>query len=134
MNEDLLSLASDIVDRARRLGADEIDAFVVSSTESSVQVRRGDVERVIDAGSQAIGVRIIKDKRTAICSTSDLTPRALDAFVRDAVELASISEPDSYAGLPDREELATGPARDGASLQLFDERIDALTTDEMKDY
>ena len=41
MNEDPLSLASDIIDKARRLGADEVDAYVVNSTESSVQVRRG---------------------------------------------------------------------------------------------
>src|SRR3972149_3331605 len=71
MNEDILSIASDIVDKARRLGAGEVDAYVVSSTESSVQVRRGAVERVIDAGSHAVGIRVIKDKRTAICSTAD---------------------------------------------------------------
>ena len=60
MNEDTLSLASDIVDKARRLGADEVDAYVVSSTESSVQVRKAAVERVIDAGSHAVGIRVIK--------------------------------------------------------------------------
>ena len=53
MNEDLLSIASDIVDKARRLDACEVDAYV---TESSVQVCKGDVERVIDAGSLGVGV------------------------------------------------------------------------------
>src|SRR5690349_88741 len=101
MNENPLSLASDIVDKARRLGADEVDAYLVQSTESSVQVRKGEVERVIDAGSHAVGIRVIKDKRTAICSTADLTPQAIEQMVRDAIELASISEPDEYAGLPD---------------------------------
>jgi PmbA protein len=130
MNENTLSLASDIVDKARRLGADEVDAYVVSSTESSVQVRRGAVERVIDAGSHAVGIRVIKGKRTAICSTADLTPQALDQLVRDAVELASISEPDEYAGLPERDELAFG---EQPQLQLYDEAIESLTTDEMRD-
>lgn len=130
MNENPLSLASDIVDKARRLGADEVDAYVVSSTESSVQVRRGAVERVVEAGDNAVGIRVIKDKRTALCSTSDLTPRALDQLVRDAVELASISEPDEYAGLPEREDLAFGFQ---PSLQIYDEAIEALTTDEMRD-
>jgi PmbA protein len=131
MNEDLLSIASDIVDKARRLGAGEVDAYVVSSTESSVQVRKGDVERVIDAGSHAVGIRVIKDKRTAICSTADMTPQALDQMVRDAVELASISEPDEYAGLPERGDLAS-PRQ--PNLQLYDERIETLTTDEMRDF
>ncbi|MGE0060210.1 MAG: TldD/PmbA family protein [Dehalococcoidia bacterium] len=131
MNEDTLSLASDIVDKARRAGADEVDAYVVSSTESSVQVRRGAVERVIDAGSHAVGIRIIKDKRTAVCSTSDLTPAAIDALVREAIDLATISEPDEYAGLPAREDLAMGSL---ANLQLYDEAIEALSTEEMRDF
>jgi PmbA protein len=131
MNENPLSLASDIVDKARGLGADEVDAYVVMSTESSVQVRRGEIERVIDAGSHAAGIRVIKDKRTAICSTADLTPAAVEALVRDAVELASISEPDEYAGLPDRADLALSGR---PNLQLYDEAIDALTTDEMRDF
>lgn len=130
MNEDILSLASDVVERARRLGADEVDAYVVSSTESSVQVRRGAVERIVDAGSHAVGIRVIKGKRTAICSTADLTPQALDQLVRDAIELASISEPDEYAGLPDRSDLAM---EDQPNLQLYDEAIEALSTEQMKE-
>ncbi len=130
MQEDLLSIASDIVDRARRLGADEADALVVSSTESSVQVRRGEVERIVDAGSHAASVRVIKEKRTALCSTADLTAKALDEMVRSAVELAKISEPDEYSGLPDRSELAMGSQ---PNLQLYDESIESLSTDEMKE-
>jgi PmbA protein len=130
MSESPLTLASDVVDKARRMGADEVDAYVVSSTESSVQVRRGEIERVVDAGSHAIGIRVIKDKRTALCSTADLTPQAIEALVRDAIELASISEPDAYAGLPERGDLALGSQ---PNLQLFDEAIEALTTDEMRD-
>ena len=131
MNENPLSLASDIVDRARRLGADEVDAYIVSSTESSVQVRRGAVERVIQAGSHAVGLRVIKDKRTAICSTADLTPQAIEQLVRDAIELATISEPDEYAGLPDRADLASG---NFPSLGMYDEAIETLTTEEMRDF
>ena len=130
MNEDTLALASDIVDKARRLGADEVDAYVVSSTESSVQVRRGQTERVVEAGSHAVGIRVIKDKRTAICSTSDLTPAALDAMLREAVELASISEPDDYAGLPNREDLALGLQ---PNLQLYDEAVETISVEEMRE-
>ncbi len=130
MNEDLLSLASDIVEKARRLGADEADAIVVSSTESSVRVRKGEVERVIDAGSHAAGLRVIKGKRTAVCSTADLTPKAIEELAASAVDLARISEPDEHAGLPDRADLALG---DPAKLQLYDERLESLSPDEMKE-
>ena len=130
MQEDLLAIATDIVERARKHGADEVDALVASSTESSVRVRKGEVERIIDAGSHAASVRVIKNKCTAVCSTSEITPKALDQFVRDALELAKISEPDEYAGLPDRDDLALGTQ---PNLQLYDERIESVTMDEMKD-
>jgi PmbA protein len=130
MNEDLRSLASDIVDKARALGADEADAYVRTGTESSVTVRKGETEKLIEAGSHSVSIRVIKDKRTAVCNTSDLTPRALDDMVRTAVELAKISEPDEFAGLPDRDELATDM---GTALQLYDERIESLSVDEMRD-
>ncbi len=130
MQEDLLAIAADIVERARRFGADQADAYVASSTESSVKVRKTKVERILDAGSNAASIRVIKDQRTAVCSTSDLTPKALDALVREAVELAKVSEPDEHAGLPERADLAFGAH---PNLQLYDEQIESISTDEMKD-
>src|SRR5947209_6992310 len=81
-------------------------------------VRRGALEKLIEAGSRSVSIRVIKEKRTAVCNTSDLTPRALDEMVRTAVELAKISEPDEFAGLPAKEDLALDF---GGSLQLYDE-------------
>jgi PmbA protein len=130
MNEDLRSVASDIVAKARALGADEADAYIRSGVESNVTVRKQEVEKLIDAGSHSVSIRVIKDKRTAVCNTTDFTPRALDEMVRTAVDLAKISEPDEFAGLPAKEDLATDM---GASLRLYDERIESLTVEEMKD-
>jgi len=128
--EDLVTLAGDIVARARALGADEADAFVLSGIESTVSVRKGEVEKLIEAGSRSVSIRVIREKRTAVCNTSDLTPRALEDLVATAVELARISEPDEYAGLPAKEDLATDF---GGALGLYDESIESLTVDEMKD-
>src|SRR3954469_22982043 len=107
MNEDLRSVASDIVEKARSLGADEVDVWVNSGVESTVSVRKQEIEKLIEAGSRSVSIRVIKDKRTAVCNTSDLTPRALEDMTRTAVELAKISEPDEFAGLPAKEDLAT---------------------------
>ncbi|HEX6136681.1 MAG TPA: DNA gyrase modulator, partial [Casimicrobiaceae bacterium] len=129
-SEDLVTLAGDIVARARALGADEADAFVLSGIESTVSVRRGELEKLIEAGSRSVSIRVIREKRTAVCNTSDLTPRALEELVATAVELAKISEPDEYAGLPAKEELATDF---GSALALYDESVESLSVDEMKD-
>jgi len=128
--EDLRGIAGDIVEKARRLGAGEADVLIVSGVESTVSVRRGELEKLIEAGSHGASIRVIKDKRTAVCNTTDFTPAALDEMVRTAVELAAISEPDEYAGLPAKEDLALDT---GGSLGLYDEAVESLGVDEMKD-
>lgn len=130
MNEDLRSMASDIVAKARSLGADEVDAYLHSGIESTVSIRKQEMEKLIEAGSRSVSIRVIKDRRTAVCNTSDLAPKALDEMVRTAIELAKISEPDEFAGLPAKEDLATDM---GGALMLYDERIESLTVEEMKD-
>ncbi|HYM15546.1 MAG TPA: TldD/PmbA family protein [Dehalococcoidia bacterium] len=130
MSEDLLSIAGDIVARARALGADEADAYLVSGIESTVSVRKGEVEKLFEAGSRSVSIRVIKDKRTAVCNTSDFTPAALADVVRTAVELAQISEPDEFAGLPAKDDLASDM---GSLLQLYDERVESISVEEMKE-
>lgn len=130
MTGDLVALAGHAVERARELGADEADAYLLSGVESLVGVRKGEIERLFEAGSRALSVRVIRDKRTAVCSTSDLRPDAIDQTVRTAVDLAAISEPDEFAGLPSKDDLALDV---GAGLQLYDEAVESLTVDEMKD-
>jgi PmbA protein len=123
-----LDLARRAVQLARRAGAEQCDAIVVTGSESTVAVRLGEVEKLIEAGSLGLGLRVIIGGRTAVCSTSDLTPAALEQFAAETVELAAISAPDEFAGLPDPS-LFGRPA-DAAALGLYDERIEALSTDE----
>jgi PmbA protein len=123
-----LELARRAVQLARRAGAEQCDAFVVTGSESTVTVRLGEIEKLIEAGSIGLGLRVIQGGRTAICATSDLAPAALERFAAETVELASISAPDEYAGLP--EPALFGTAADAATLGLYDERIEALSPDE----
>ena len=122
-----LELASRAVALATARGADQCDAIASAHTEATVSIRLGEIEKLIEAGSRSLGLRVITGGRTAVCSTSDFTPEAFDQFVAETVELARISAPDEYAGLPEPEILATDG---GESLQLYDERIESLSLDE----
>jgi len=123
-----LEIARNVVSLARRAGAEQCDVIVSMYTESNVSVRLGELEKLIEAGSMSLGLRVINGGRTAVCSTSDLSPASLERFAADAVDLASISEPDEYAGLPEPELLSR--ATTGAGLSLYDEHLETLSTDE----
>ncbi len=122
-----LELAARAVALAQAQGAEQCDAIAFAHTEATVSVRLGEIEKLIEAGSSSLGLRVIDGGRTAVCSTSDFAPEIFEQFVADTVELARISAPDAHAGLPEPELLATAGAE---ALRLYDERIDNLSTEE----
>ena len=123
--EPLLELAGRIVDLGRRCGADEVEATVSDGREFSVDVRFGSVESLVEAGSRYLSFRVIKDKRTAHATSSDLQVGTLERLVRNAVDRAMLGSRDECAGLP-----ALSPEKvDVAALRLFDPRVSELQAD-----
>src|SRR5262245_60914859 len=122
-------LASDLLRRARACGADAADVVVASGTDFSVTVRKGEVETLKEAGSKALGLRVFVGRRTATSYTSDFSPAALQAMVKDTVEMARVTGEDPAAGLPD--EMV--PAED-IDLGLFDPSPAALPTADRIDW
>jgi PmbA protein len=116
------------VEMARAAGATEADAFAAAFLESEVSVRMGGIERLFEAGSRSIGLRVISGGRTAVCSTADLSDAALRKLAADTVGLATISAVDEHAGLPAAADLARLTRSD--ALQTADEQVAALTTEE----
>ena len=121
--DSLMSLAASLVERARRGGADVAEVIARSGSELSVRVRLGETELVEEAGHRAVGMRVMKGKRVALTSTSDLTPAGLDRFIDDALELADLSQEDPFAGPADPKELTKAPFPE---LDLFDPTMGEL--------
>ena len=105
-----------------KAGADGAEVLVRDGTELEVKVRLGEPELIKEAGSRALGLRVLKDQRAAVTYTSDLTTAGLERLARDSVELASLAEPDPIAALPAREEMA----RDVPDLDLWDDGVLSL--------
>ena len=113
----LIDRAQRVVDDAMKKGADVAEVMARDGQELSVKVRLGERELVEEAGSSALGLRVIKDGRGAITYTSDITDDGLARVVVDALELAALSEPDPEAAPPHPSELMREAAPD---LDLHD--------------
>ena len=120
-------LAERLVGWGRADGADEIEVSVVEGREFSVEVRRGRIESLVEADSRVLGLRITKDKRTAVASSSDLGPGTLRRLVRNAVRRAELAEPDPFAGLAP----LTPSTVDPDSLKLYDPEVPTLDPQKM---
>ncbi len=99
--EELLRLGDEVVARAVEGGATLAEASVREGAHLSVKVRLGERELVEEAGSRAVGLRVMVGQRVAVTYTSDLTEAGRQRLVEDALELAQLSEPDEFAGGPD---------------------------------
>ncbi|MFH1940696.1 MAG: TldD/PmbA family protein, partial [bacterium] len=88
-------------------------------SEFSVDIREGNTEKLVEAGSKGLSLKIILDKKVATTSSSDLSEETLHHLVDNAIERAKISNPDPFAGLPVKEEIIT----DVKKLQIFDPKI-----------
>jgi PmbA protein len=112
-------LAEEMLSLALRAGADGAEVLMRDGSELEVKVRLGEPELIKEAGSRALGLRVIKDHRAAVTHTSDFNPAAMERFARETVELAALAEPDPTGDLPLREEMA----RVVPDLELWDEEV-----------
>jgi len=100
----LLSRASQLIDLARKAGADAADAVVVRSRSQSVSVRLGKVEGTESSESDDFSLRVFVGKKVASVSANpgfDLT-----ALAERAVAMAKVSPEDPFACLADEANLA----------------------------
>jgi len=116
--DELLALGDAIVRRARDGGATVAECILRSGAELSAKVRLGEPELVEEAGHHAAGLRVMKGKRVASTSTSDLSEEGIARFVSDALELADLSQEDPFAG-PADSKLLCDPTK-LADLELYD--------------
>lgn len=121
----LLDRASELVDLARRAGADEADAVIIRSRSQSVGVRLGKVESTESSESDDFSLRVFVGKRVA--SVSANPGFDLKLLAERAVAMAKVSPEDPYACLADKSRLASSYD----DLQLFDPT--EVSADQLRD-
>lgn len=103
----LLDRLADVVDRARRAGADGADAIVAESRSLEVAFRMGERESLERSESLDLGLRVFVGDRFANVATGDFSPATVDRLIERAVAMAKAAPPDPLARLARAEELST---------------------------
>lgn len=107
--QEMLSLAEDVVSFALKKGADEAEAFVYQGFANNVVIERGQIaksSRMIDRG---LGVRTVIKKAVGFSYTNMLENKtATEETVLKAISFAKASKPDEdWHGFPSKKPLAT---------------------------
>lgn len=122
---DYQALAKKIVQKALKRGAKEAEAYIEVGRNADARVRDGEIEDLTQATSKGVGLRVFVKNRVGFVSSSDFSPAALDRIVERAIELAEVSAPNPFNGLPSKKTHGK-PTDVGA---LFDEKVASLPAD-----
>lgn len=122
------TLATRLIDAAKKAGADGCDATVGIGASVSAKARDGEIEYVTRSSSRGAGVRVVVEGRLGFATAAEAprTDAAVDDLVRQAIALARISSPSEHNQIPE----ANGPQGEElealiARLQLWDASVAA---------
>lgn len=118
-------LAKKLIQRAKRKGARQAEAYLEIGRQSSCRVRDGEIQDLTQATARGAGLRVILKDRLGFAYTSDLSSASLDGFVDRALQLAAAAAPNKLNGLPGQSDLAAPPDVG----PLFDPKVAELPSD-----
>jgi PmbA protein len=130
VHHDLRDIATNVIERAMKLGATAAECVARDGSEFSTVVRLGEVETLKESGSKALGVRVFMGNRTANTSTSDLSPEGVESMIKGAIELAKVTGEDPFSGIPEKSQLG----QISGDLDLYYDDVYSLSTADRIDY
>ncbi|WP_323379091.1 TldD/PmbA family protein [Pyxidicoccus xibeiensis] len=122
---DYQQLAKKIVQRAKKKGARQAEAFLEVGRQSNVRVQKGQIEDLTQSTSKGVGLRVVLKDRLGFAYSSDFEPSGIDNLVDMALKLAGAAAPDKLNGLPGGKDLG----RFADPGVLFDPKVAELPGD-----
>jgi PmbA protein len=122
---DLLDLARGVAGAARP--GEQVEAYVMRTRETDIEVFRGEIESLAVAGVQGVGVRIISDHRQGFAWAGTFDADVVTETIAEARDNASFAEPDEWSGLATTADAGSAAVPD---LDLWREDLLTVTTDD----
>lgn len=119
-----LELLAAIADRVVALArpGEQLEAYVSRDRETEVRVYEGEVEHLVAAQSEGVGIRVIRDGRVGFAYAGTLDEAAISEVLAEARDNVEYGTPDEWAGLAEPDGVEVVPQR------LWDERLASTPT------
>ncbi len=100
-----LNLLSDVIDKALKLGASDVDAIIIDSTSISTEVRLEKLVNIERSENAAIALRVLINQSQAIVSTADFSSSSLDDAINRAIAMAKVTPKNPHLFLANKEQI-----------------------------
>jgi len=123
--EEIVQLGKKAVNTALRRGADEAEAFLTETLNTSVAIERGQITKSIRKKGQGLGIRAVYKKAVGFSYTNILTDNSAEKTAMEAFRSARASIADrDWPGFPT-------PRKFGVTKNTYDEKLVAISSDEL---
>lgn len=119
-------LALGLLEKAKKRGATGGDIIIIEGKTSNVLVRLSSIDKITDSNYKTLGLRLFFGKKSAVTSTSDLSPESLDRLIEDTCNIARLTADDEYAGLP-----LPQYGMKTKNVEVYDEYVHQISMEEM---
>ncbi|GIU89006.1 MAG: hypothetical protein KatS3mg010_0105 [Acidimicrobiia bacterium] len=106
---------------------EQVEAYVVRTRETDIEMYDGEVESLTTAGVEGIGIRVISSHRQGYASAGSLDPAVVDETLQEARDNAAFGEPDEWYALATPDDVA---GVDVAVLDLWRDELLQVPTDD----
>lgn len=100
MGFELIDLAKNSLARAKQLGADSAEVYLLRNRSMEVEVCNDRLDEIKQSESQGIGLRILKGNRQGFAFTSDLRETAVDRMMQQALANCNYNDRDDSLYFP----------------------------------
>ncbi len=118
-DQNLLQLTEELVEFSLKNGASQVEVSISQGTNFKVDILQGEIEKLTEAVSKGLGLRIFVEGKVARAGSSDFARETLQRLIKNAISRARLSSADSLAGLPEKEPLTV----DVSGLKIYDPAI-----------
>lgn len=118
-DKNLLNIGEKLVKYGLNEGADDIQISINDENNFRVEVRKGKIEKLEEAGSKSLSIKVIKDQKRATATSSNFDLEVLKGLVSGAVKRTSFGNKDQFLCLPDLQKITVKEK----NLNLFDPEV-----------
>ena len=130
MSQNLKQLSEDLITQAKSFGATSVEAIVAENKALSIEVKDQSLEKIENAETLNLGLRVFVGSRSACVSISNANKKSIEEMALRAVEMAKEATPDEFSLPANDKEILT--FWDNKNFEMCDYSYDTLNFENLK--
>ncbi len=124
---DILAIIEPFVDKALKMGADEVEFFAQKIRNKNVNFEHNNMKSALASIIDGIGIRVLKNKALGFASSNSLDKIKIEDSLKEALAIAKVTPPEDNYYLSAKQKITKVP-------EMYDKAIESFSMDDTITY